>query len=162
MQSRFRFLNIYKQKRNPLDGVEQMDFTSFSRTSALTNGGFGSIFLFTIGTNTFVFPLLQQSVFSPLQQSVFFPSSTICIFSSSKPYQDDQHCVHQACEKLAEKELRQASKLSQGLIVVFVFLSPAKKQKYTFKAHGTAVKKQKYDIPSNTSYIAVIQNYDRM
>ena len=38
-----------------------------------------------------------------------------------------------------EKQLRQASQLFQGLIVVFVFLSPVKKQQYTFESQGSKI-----------------------
>ena len=37
------------------------------------------------------------------------------------------------------KQLRQASQLFQGLIVVFVFLSPVKKQQYTFESQGSKI-----------------------
>ena len=83
-------ISRYLQIETKSMGVEQMDFTSFFRTSALTNGGFGSIFLFTISNNTLYFLLYNNQLHHDIMLWCHF-----C-----------QHGVHQAGQKLAGKTIQ--------------------------------------------------------
>ena len=131
-----------------------MDFTSFSRTSALTNGGFGSIFLFTIGNNTVVFPPLQQSV-------VYFSSSTICIFSYSTIIPRWSTLRSSSVWKVGGKRIETRKETFPRTNCCFCFSFSCQKAEIYLQSAGTAVKKQKLNIPPNTS-IAMIQNYGWM
>ena len=82
------FLDIYKLKQNPW--VLSKWISHLSCTSALTNGGFGSIFLFTISNNTLYFLLYNNQLHHDIMLWCHF-----C-----------QHGVHQAGQKLAGKTIQ--------------------------------------------------------
>ena len=82
-----------------------MDFTSFFRTSALTNGGLGSIFLFTISNNTIVFPPLTI-IFMPCHgqhcaAGQKLAGKTIETSKPTFPRTNCCFCVSFSCQKAA-------------------------------------------------------------
>ena len=74
-------------------------------------------------------------------QSSFLPSATTLLYFLLQQSSSCHAMVNivQRDKSWREKQLRQASQLFQGLIVVFVFLSPVKKQQYTFESQGSKI-----------------------
>ena len=113
------FLDIYKLKQNPWVLSKWISHLSFVRRHSPTEAS-------------------DQSSFLPSATTHCISSSTTISFIMISCY--DVIFVNMVFIKRGkswrEKQFRQLSELFQGLIVVFVFLSAVKKQKYTFQVQG--------------------------
>ena len=94
-------ISRYLQIETKSMGVEQMDFTSFFRTSALTDGGFGSIFLFTIRATTLLYFLYNNHLHFCLYQAAAqkLAAKTIQTAKQTFPSTNCCFCVSFAVKK---------------------------------------------------------------
>ena len=97
----FREISRYIETEKNSTGVEQMDFTSFFRTSALTDGGFGSIFLFTIRATTLLYFLYNNHLHFCLYQAAAqkLAAKTIQTAKQTFPSTNCCFCVSFAVKK---------------------------------------------------------------